>query len=230
MIVAVIPARGGSKRIPNKNIREFCGKPIIAYSIEAALRTALFDRVLVSTDSDEIASVAESFGAECPFRRPPELAGDWVGMLPVLSHTVDWLSGRGEHVTHLCFVMATAPMVQSAWIRDGFDKMVQAGALGSLAVAEFPYPIQRALHIGDTGRLEMMWPEHRDTRSQELSTAYHDAGQFGWFDVAKWPRSESGFLGGRVPVMLPRHAVCDIDTPEDWIEAEQRFRVIQQGV
>lgn len=225
--VAVIPARGGSKRIPGKNIRPFAGKPIIGYSIEAARECGLFDRILVSTDDAEIAAVARDFGAETPFLRPAALADDFTGTNAVVKHAIGWLHGAGESVDYVCCIYATAPFLRPEFLAEGFRNLARGDCSFSFSVTGFRFPIQRALRVTAAGRVEALFPEHISTRSQDLEEAYHDAGQF------YWGRAEA-FLGDRVlfspastPVILPRHLVQDIDTLEDWEEAELMFRAQQ---
>ncbi|WP_257292348.1 pseudaminic acid cytidylyltransferase, partial [Endozoicomonas sp. ONNA1] len=155
MNVAIIPARGGSKRIPRKNIREFCGKPMIAWSIEAALESGCFDRVIVSTDDETIAEVARQFGAETPFSRPAALSDDFTGTLPVIRHAVEWLIQSGIAINYACCLYATAPFVSAESIREGHRKLLESGCNFALTVTSFAFPIQRALKINEGGRLEM---------------------------------------------------------------------------
>lgn len=222
-MVAIIPARGGSKRIPGKNIKLFCGKPMIVYSVEAARESGLFDRIIVSTDSTEIASVARECGAEVPFMRPPELSDDKASTDQVLQHVLKRLMEAGERVEQLCCIYATAPFIRAEYLREGQGLLRQRKATACFSVTTFPFPIFRSLKITDNGMLEMFWPEHRTTRSQELPEAYHDAGQFYWLDAAKY--LEEGRLYSReaVPVVIPRYLVQDIDTMEDWETAERMF-------
>jgi pseudaminic acid cytidylyltransferase len=227
MIVAIIPARGGSKRIPSKNIKLFAGQPIIAYSIKAAQETNLFDRIIVSTDSEEIAEVAKCYGAEVPFIRPAELADDFAGTVPVLIHALKWLNENGSAADDFCCIYATAPFVQPGFIRSGFDLLKKNNAGVAFSVTTFPYPILRALKIGDTGRIEMFWPEHENSRSNDLPEAYHDAGQFYWGHTEKFMKGKTLFPPDAVPIIIPRYLVQDIDTPEDWETAEKMHSVLQ---
>ena len=178
MKLAVIPARGGSKRIPRKNIREFCGRPIIGYSIDAALAAGLFDHVAVSTDDEEIAAVAEKLGAKTPFRRPAELADDHTGTQAVVKHAVDWYQREGQPPSVVCCIYATAPFLQARLIIEGHDVLIRSAKDYTFSVTSFAFPIQRALRMTDGGEVQAMWPEHSGTRSQDLEHAYHHAGQF----------------------------------------------------
>lgn len=222
--IAVIPARGGSKRIPRKNIREFAGKPMIAWSIEAALASACFARVIVSTDDDEIAGVARKYGAEVPFRRPAELSDDHTGTIPVVAHAIDWLRESGRAPQAVCCIYATAPFVQSDDLVAGWRALQAPDVDYAFSVTSYPFPIQRALKITGTGHVAMFQPEYFTTRSQDLEEAWHDAGQFYWGRADAWSAGTPIFSEGAVPVILPRHRVQDIDTPEDWQRAEWLFK------
>jgi N-acylneuraminate cytidylyltransferase len=224
MNVAVIPARGGSKRIPKKNVKPFAGKPLIAYSILAALESKLFDRVIVSTDSEEIAATSVAWGAETPFLRPEELSDDMTGTDPVLLHAIEWLEQHGGAPDYLCCIYATAAFVQEQYLRQGFELLVQNRATTAFSVTTYPYPIFRSLRINTNGRLEMFWPEYLKNRSQDLEEAYHDAGQFYWVTVEKYKQEAKLFSMDAVPVMLPRWLVQDIDTPEDFVRAELMYK------
>jgi pseudaminic acid cytidylyltransferase len=226
-VIAIIPARGGSKRIPNKNIKSFAGQPIISYSIKAAQVTDLFDRIIVSTDSEEIAEVAKSCGAEVPFIRPAELADDFTATVPVLLHALDWLDEHDFAVDCFCCIYATAPFLQPEFIRRGFDLLKKKEATIAFSVTTFSYPIFRALRIGEDDRVEMFWPEHENSRSNDLPEAYHDAGQFYWGNTDKFMRGKTLFSSDAVPIVIPRYLVQDIDTPEDWETAEKMYSSLQ---
>jgi pseudaminic acid cytidylyltransferase len=226
--IAVIPARGGSKRIPRKNIREFAGKPMIAWSIEAALASNCFARVIVSTDDDEIAAVAEACGAEVPFRRPAALSDDHTGTIPVIAHAIDWLGDQGLAPDEVCCLYATAPFVQAKDLQAGFRALQESHDVDyAFSVTSYAFPIQRALRLTPEGRVAMFQPEHFHTRSQDLEEAWHDAGQFYWGRAAAWRKGTPIFSERAVPVKLPRHRVQDIDTPEDWQRAEWLFKAWQ---
>ena len=227
MIVAIIPARGGSKRIPNKNIKSFAGQPIISYSIKAAQETKLFERIIVSTDSEEIAEVAKSYGAEAPFIRPDELADDFAGTIPVLIHALNWLNEHESTADYFCCIYATAPFVQSEYIIKGLNLLKERNATTAFSVTTFAYPIFRALKIDDNGRLKMIWPEHENSRSNDLPEAYHDAGQFYWGNTEKFMKGKTFFSSDAVPLVIPRYLVQDIDTLEDWEIAEKMYLVLQ---
>jgi len=227
MNIAIIPARSGSKRIPQKNIRIFCGKPIIAYSIEAAIRTKLFDRIIVSTDSNEIAEVASEYDAETPFLRPAELSDDYATTASVILHSLEWLKKNNVEVIHLCCIYATAPMIRAGDIIEGLALMNKHRASSAFSVTTFPYPIFRGLKINKRNRLEMIWPENINARSQDLPEAYHDAGQFYWAKADCFPEKKRFLTDDAIPVVIPRYIVQDIDTPEDWIIAELMFKAFQ---
>jgi N-acylneuraminate cytidylyltransferase len=224
MIVAVIPARGGSKRIPRKNIRLFAGRPIIAYSIEAALASELFDRVIVSTDDAEIAEVARAWGAETPFVRAPELSDDYAGTGEVTADAVRRLAELGMAATYVCCIYATAPFVTPASLKQGYELVTRPDASFALTVTTFGFPIQRAIELLPGIGVAPMYPEHTDARSQDLAPAYHDAGQFYWGRADAWTAGEPAYGPHTYPLLLPRHLVQDIDTLEDWQRAEWMYR------
>lgn len=217
MKVAVVPARGGSKRIPRKNIRSFLGRPMIAYSIEAAIATGVFDRILVSTDDDEIAGVAAAAGAEAPFRRPATLSDDRTGTGAVMAHALDWLAQQGAPADFACCIYATAPFVRPGDIASGLEALQAAPEKAyAFSAASFPFPIQRAIRRSGA----MFQPEHAQTRSQDLEEAFHDAAQFYWGRAAAWTAATPIFAETSIPIVLPRWRVQDIDTEEDWRRAE----------
>lgn len=228
MKLAVIPARGGSKRIPRKNIKTFCGKPMIAWSIEAARMSGCFDRIIVSTDDAEIAEVACAHGAEVPFMRPPELSDDHTGTIPVIAHAIDWMNRNAQTVDFACCLYATAPFIQADDLRRGFDILQKSDADYAFTVTTYPSPIQRAFRITADERVEMFNPEHLNTRSQDLEEAFHDAGQFYWGRATAWLSGRSLFSQDAAPVPLPRHRVQDIDTAEDWERAAVMFNIINK--
>ena len=230
MRIAIIPARGGSKRIPRKNIKPFGGKPMIAWSIEAARLSGCFDHIIVSTDDDEIAELARAHGADVPFMRPPELSDDHTGTIPVIAHAIDWMSTNIAPVEHACCLYATAPFVQAEDLRRGFNVLQQSGADYAFSVTSYAFPIQRAIRITADQRVEMFNPEHFSTRSQDLEEAWHDAGQFYWGRAAAWLAARPLFSHDAAPVPLPRHRVQDIDTAEDWERAEWLFKAMQSQV
>jgi N-acylneuraminate cytidylyltransferase len=228
MRLAVIPARGGSKRIPRKNIKLFGDKPMIAWSIEVALQSGCFDRVLVSTDDPEIAQVAQAHGAEVPFVRPPELSDDHTGTTPVIAHATQWQADHGTPANQVCCIYATAPFVQAQDLQRGLELLQSSGADYAFSVTSYAFPIQRAVRITPNQRVEMFQPDQFNTRSQDLEEAWHDAGQFYWGQAAAWLAQKPLFTQQATAVRLPRHRVQDIDTPEDWNRAEWMFKALQQ--
>lgn len=224
MKLCVIPARGGSKRIPGKNTRLFSGRPILAYSVDAARECGLFDRVMVSTDDPKIARIARECGAETPFERPAELADDHAGTNAVVKQAVCWHLEQGLAVDYACCLYATAPFIQAQYLREGFDKLVSSGKSFVFSVTSFPFPIQRAIRLNARGEVEALHPEYRATRSQDLEPAYHDAAQFYWGRAEAFLGDEILFSPASLPVILPRHLVQDIDTEEDWRRAELMYR------
>lgn len=227
MKLAIIPARGGSKRIPRKNIKPFCGKPMIAWSIEAALKSECFDKIIVSTDDQEIAKIAIEHGASVPFFRPAELSDDQTGTIPVIRHAIDWFNQQGTPVKQACCLYATAPFVQAEDIQHGLEMLEQNKCDYAFSVTSYAFPIQRAIRLNEKGHVEMFNPEHFNTRSQDLEEAFHDAGQFYWGQAQAWLEGRVIFTPNSVPVLLPRHRVQDIDTLEDWVRAEWLFKAMQ---
>jgi pseudaminic acid cytidylyltransferase len=228
MNICVIPARGGSKRIPRKNIKEFNGKPIIAYSIEAALKSNCFDQVIVSTDDDEIVEVARKYGAQVPFVRPDELSNDYVGTIPVIKHAIEWMEDNENPVENVCCLYATSPFIQSQTISKAFQQLKDLRADYCFSVTRFAFPIQRAVKIVQDNKVNMFYPEHFNIRSQDLEEAYHDAGQFYWGKAQAFKDELPIFSEVATPYILPRYLVQDIDTLEDWIRAEAMYKVLQK--
>lgn len=227
MRLAVIPARGGSKRIPRKNVRAFGGRPMLAWSIAAAQDSGCFDRIVVSTDDPEIAEVARRCGAEVPFLRPAHLADDHTPTVPVIAHAIEWQQAHGESPEAACCIYATAPFVRAEDLRRGWEMLRDGGVDYAFSVTRYAFPIQRAIRITAKGRVAMFQPEHLNTRSQDLEEAFHDAGQFYWGRAQAWLEGRPIFSDASAPVILPRHRVQDIDTPEDWERAEWLFKAMQ---
>lgn len=226
MKLCIIPARGGSKRIPRKNIKVFNGKPIIAYSIDAALKSQCFDRVIVSTEDLEIAEVAKEQGAEVPFIRPEELANDHAGTLPVIKHAIEWFDENDTAPNEVCCLYATAPFVQVESLQNAYQQLQKTKADYCFTVTSFPFPIQRAIKVTQENRVEMFQPEHFNSRSQDLKEAYHDAGQFYWGQTTAFKAMKPLFSENASPYILPRYVVQDIDTTEDWIRAELMYQAL----
>lgn len=228
MNIAIIPARGGSKRIPRKNVRSFCGKPILAYSIETALASGLFDHVIVSTDDAEIATVAKNHGAEVPFMRPSSLADDYAGTLAVMQHAVLACRELGWMADYFCCLYATAPFVLGADLQSGFQALASDNQnLDTVeyvfSATSFDFPVQRAIRINTLGRVEPVWPENIPKRSQDLEPLYHDAGQFYWGKAHAFQNLKPLFAAHSKAVLIPQHRVQDIDTEHDWIRAEWMY-------
>ena len=227
MNVAIIPARGGSKRIPRKNIKAFCGKPIIAYSIETAQKSGLFEKIIVSTDDEAIATVAKHYGADVPFLRPAHLSDDFTGTGAVVAHALEELAHQGEHYDFACTLYATAPLLEPSYLIKGFEKLSHNDAIFSFSATSMPFPIWRTFKITQNERCEMFWKKNFSKRSQDLEEAYQDAGQFYWHNLHK--TSHDVLFGSEsIPIILPRHLVQDIDTPEDWVRAELMYKVLYE--
>jgi pseudaminic acid cytidylyltransferase len=225
MMIAVIPARAGSKRIPQKNIKLFCGKPIIAYSIEAALASGLFDEVIVSTDSHEIAEVAKDYGASIPFFRPENLADDFSTTGQVMAHTVDWFQRNKDKLDSACCIYATAPMIMKSDLVGACEVFRFGGWDFVFSATKFLYPIQRGFKKTESNGLVMFNPEHFNTRSQDLTQAYHDAGQFYFGTPDAWIDNSPLFCEKSTIYELPFWRTHDIDTPEDWKMAEILYKI-----
>jgi N-acylneuraminate cytidylyltransferase len=224
--ICVIPARGGSKRIPRKNIRYFHGKPIIAWSIEAAIKSECFDRIICSTDDEEIAKVARKYGAETPFLRPASLSDDYTTTAPVIAHTIEHLLQKDNAIDLVCCIYATAPFVQPNDIRQSLEVIKINNVDYCFSVARYPFPIQRAIRITKEGRCEMFQPEMFKRRSQDLEEAYHDVGQFYWGKADAWLENRDLFSDKSSLYILPRYNVQDIDTEEDWTRAELMYSTL----
>lgn len=229
MNIAVIPARGGSKRIPRKNIKLFAGKPMIAYAIEAAQKSDLFDHILVSTDDGEIDEIAQQWGAEVPFRRPPELADDHTPTVPVIAHAIRECEELEWQIDKVCCIYPCVPFIQVADLKAALDLLQQSRATYSFPITEFSSAIQRALKRSQDGVILPFYPEFELTRTQDLELAYYDAGQFYWGTRDAWlhvTRVHANGLG----LTIPNWRVVDIDTPEDWLRAEAIWRSLGSNI
>ena len=228
--IAIITARGGSKRIPKKNIRDFCGKPILAYSIEAALQAGVFDTVMVSTDSEEIARVALAYGAEVPFYRSEKTSGDYATTNDVLLEVLAEYEKRGKTFDLTCCIYPTAPFVTGKKLRSAVEQLSASDADTILGVVPFSFPPQRAMVVRE-GRLVFEYPEYLDTRSQDLVPHYHDAGQFSIMKTERYLVNRKVLLGKILPLVLDEMEVQDIDNETDWEIAEIKYRMMSgQGV
>jgi len=227
--LAIIPARGGSKRIPRKNIKPFLGVPLIERTIAILRDAAVFDRILVSTDDDEIRAISMKAGAEVPFERPAELANDFTPTIPVIAHAIGEMARQGAAFDSVCCVYPAAVLSLPADYREAADTLRQSGADYVFSATSFPFPIQRAVRRAGDGSCEMFWPEHRNTRSQDLEPAFHDAGQFYFGARDAWTEARPIFSPRSRLLLLPRHRVQDIDTLEDWDRAERLFLAASHG-
>jgi len=227
MNVAIIPARGGSKRIPMKNIRDFCGKPIISWPIDIAKKSGLFDHILVSTDDEEIAEISKSFGAEVPFLRPAELADDYAGTTEVIAHAISWMNEQNCQPTSVCCTYATSVFLTIDDLKKGFEVLNTGKWKYVFSVTDYESSIFRSFKEQANGGLEMIFPEHFEKRSQDLSTALHDAAQFYWGPSDAWINGLKMFERHSCPVKIPRWRVQDIDTEDDWKRAELLFNLIK---
>ena len=228
MNIAIIPARGGSKRIPRKNIRSFCGRPMISWPIETAFASGLFGRVIVSTDDLEIAETARAWGAEVPFMRPDALADDFAGTIPVIAHATQWAREQGWSADSVCCIYPTAPMIAPEDLAEGFRLLGDAARDFVFSATDYASPIFRAFVQTGDGGVEMVFPQHFHSRSQDLPRALHDAAQFYWGREEAWLKAETLFGPRSAALLIPRWRVQDIDTPEDWDRAEALFRSLRR--
>lgn len=226
MNLCVIPARAGSKRIPKKNIKIFCGKPIIAWSIELAIASKCFDKIIVSTDDKEIADLAKSYGVDVPFMRPKKISDDYTGTIPVISHAIKWQIKHYQKPLYVCCIYATAPFIKLSDLKNGLKILKSSGSDYVFPAANFAYPIQRSFRIKKNKRLEMFYQEHLNSRSQDLDEAFHDAGQFYWGLTETWLDNKPIINDNSIPLLIPRDRVQDIDTFDDWKIAERMFDII----
>jgi pseudaminic acid cytidylyltransferase len=226
-IIAIIPARGGSKRIPRKNLRPFAGLPMIAHSIKAAQEAGCFDHIIVSTDDDEIAAIARDLGADVPFIRPAELADDHAGTQVVIAHGINWALAQGWTLGPLCCLYATAPFVRPQDLLAGLALLEQGHQDFAFSATTFDYSPYRGFLRAGQG-VAMLFPEHFPTRSQDLPEVLHDAGQFYWGRPAAWLAEQRLFSAKASPLLLPSHRVQDIDTLEDWRRAELMWQLLLQ--
>ena len=225
-ILAVITARGGSKRIPRKNIKPFLGKPILLYSIQAALDSGVFDEVMVSTEDEEIARFAEEAGAKVPFFRSSDTANDYATTADVLLEVLEQYRGLGMQFDYVCCIYPTAPFVSAKRLAEAMEKLTAQGADSLLPVVRFGFPPQRRVVVDAEGFLQFRWPEHMLTRSQDLEPFYHDAGQFYCLRAESFLKQKKMVMEKTLPLVLPESEVQDIDTEEDWRIAEAKFRAL----
>lgn len=230
MNIAVIPARSGSKRIPRKNIKQFYGKPIIAWSIEAAKKSNLFDMIVVSTDDEEIAEIATYYGAVCPFIRPAELSDDYTSTSTVISHAAKWLLNSTREVQNICCIYPTAPLLQVEDLKFAKDLMDKGRWEYVFSATKYEPQILRSFKQGVGGEVEMLFPDYFNSRTQDLPGVYHDAGQFYWGKLNAWTMQKKIFDKHSTFLEIPSWRVKDIDTENDWIEAEQIFKLIKERI
>jgi pseudaminic acid cytidylyltransferase len=227
MKLAVIPARGGSKRIPRKNIREFAGKPMIAHAISAARQTGLFEHVFVSTDDEEVTRIAREWGAEIPFTRPAELADDYTPTVPVIAHAIESCQALGWNIDYACCIYPCVPFIQTTDIKRALEMLQISQAAYSFPVAEFTSAVQRALRRLPDGRMQPLYPELELIRTQDLEPAYHDVGQFYWGKVDAWLTNDKIHRSG-VGLPIPNWRAVDIDTPDDWERAILFYKILEE--
>ena len=220
--LAIIPARGGSKRIPRKNIKNFCGQPIIKYSIEAALQSKCFSEIMVSTDDKEIATIAKSFDAKIPFLRSEKNSNDYADTADVIEEVLNAYKKQNKHFEYFCCIYPTAPFITAEKLSNSFDILNKTNADAVIPVVKFGYPIQRSLKI-ENNKLEMIWPENYKKRSQDLMTTYHDSGQFYWMKTESFLTQKTLFAKNTIPFEINETEVQDIDTEQDWQLAEFKY-------
>jgi len=225
--IAIIPARGGSKRIPRKNIKPFLGKPIIAYSIEAAQQTGLFTEIMVSTDDAEIAQIAKQYGAQVPFFRSPQTANDYANIGDVVEEVLTTYRNKGITFDNVCCILATAPFINAKRIKEAYNLMLDQSFEAVFPIVRFSYPIQRALKLFN-GKISMFQPENFAKRSQDLEPAYHDSGQFYWMRISEFMKQKRFFAQNAGAIVLPESEVQDIDTEEDWKIAEMKYKMMHE--
>lgn len=225
MKIAVIPARGGSKRIPRKNIKSFHGKPMIAFAIDAAVTSEIFDKIIVSTDDDEIAKIAQSYGAEIPFLRPAELANDHAPTVPVIAHAIEACQALGWNVQEVCCIYPAVPFISTNDLSYGYEKFLETGAHYVFPVTEYPSPIQRALRRLPDGEVMPFQPKYTATRTQDLEPGYYDVGQMYWGKATAWLQGLNIHLNA-FTFIIPEWRVVDIDTPDDWKRAELLYATL----
>ena len=221
--LALITARGGSKRIPGKNIKNFLGKPIIAYSIEAALNAGCFDEVMVSTDDEKIAAIAKQYGAAVPFYRSAETSDDFTTTANVITEVLEIYGKQGKEFTHACCIYPTAPFITAGKLKNAFELLHSTKSASVIPVTEFSFPILRSLQIDEHAKISFNWPEYALTRSQDLKKAYHDCGQFYFIDVPQFLINKKLVTENTAAVIMPNTEVQDIDNEEDWKLAEIKY-------
>lgn len=228
--IAIITARGGSKRIPGKNIRKFCGIPIIAYSIKAALESGMFSEVMVSTDSEEIAAIARGYGAAVPFMRSEKTSDDYATTADVILEVLEQYKKMGKEFEYACCIYPTAPFVTAEKLQKAMEIMKANNPVEVMPVVAFSYPPQRSYIIESTGLIKYKYPEYMTARSQDLERQYHDAGQFYVYHVEKYVACEGKVAEGVMPIIVSDLEVQDIDNEEDWKVAELKYQLMKEGL
>lgn len=229
MNICVIPARGNSKRIPKKNIKNFLGKPIIAYSIKIALDCKIFDKVIVSTDSKEISKIANYYGAETPFIRPKKLSNDYIGTHEVIGHAIKWMESKGQKIKYCCCIYPTAPLIEKKDILNGYKLIKNQKWDAIIAATNFSYPVYRSFKKLPNGGLKMLFPKFYNSRSQDLPETYHDAGLFYWSNSDNWKKKPKTFNDKISIVKIPNYRVQDIDIIDDWKKAELLYKILKKN-
>ena len=222
--LAIIPARGGSKRIPKKNIKIFNGKPMIYWPIMALKKTKLFKKIIVSTDNDKIANIASSYGAVVPFKRPKELSDDHTVTSEVMDHAISFLKNNGENYDNICCAYATNPFLKDKYLKKSYEIFINSRSKFLFSATEYNYPIQRSFYIRNKNRIEMLDIENFNKRTQDLETLYHDAGQFYWSKSDSWKNNPIIFSRISIPFVIPSFDVVDIDNIDDWKRAEKMIK------
>jgi pseudaminic acid cytidylyltransferase len=228
--ICIIPARGGSKRIPRKNIKTFLGKPIIAYSIEAALNSNLFDEVMVSTDDEEIAAIAIQYGAKVPFLRSDENSNDYADTVDVILEVLQNYNHMDKIFTYACCIYPTAPLIQIKHLKNAYQILVKHNFETVFPITSFSFPILRALQLDDYSKVSMIWPENMTKRSQDLAPSYHDAGQFYWIKISDFEQNKKLYSDYTSCIILNELEVQDIDNESDWMIAELKYKLISKTV
>lgn len=230
MKYCIIPARGGSKRIPKKNIKNFCGKPIIAWSIEIAKKSNFFDKIIVSTDNQDIANLAKKLGVEVPFKRPKKIANDFAPTSDVIKHAINWYIKIDQKPEYVCCLYPTAPFLKISDLKYGLKLLKLNEYDYVFSATNFAYPIQRSFILNKNKKVNMTYPKYYYSRSQDLKETFHDAGQFYWGTTATWLKKKKIIGKNSFPVMIPRNRALDIDTIEDWFIAERMFEVSKKFI
>lgn len=228
--IAIITARGGSKRIPKKNIKDFLGKPMICYAIQVAIESNLFNDVIVSTDDNEIANIAKQFDATVPFMRSKKNADDFATTAEVLIEVINDLENVNQHYSNACCIYPTSPLLQVESLQKSYDLLIKENYTSVFPIVKFGYPIQRCLQIDDANKVSMKWEENLNKRSQDLQPLYHDAGMFYWFNIKAFKQEQKLFTSNSGAIVLDEIQVQDIDNITDWKMAELKYKMLNEAV